>query len=303
MVGVFMCLTRVLYVYEPLGCTRQDLGRETCFLPHLTKLLNKLMSYIKIINSGSTVETYEYEYDLVRKYGGSRKRGSEALSDSDVAFSGEDSLPERNSSASMGKRPDNARRASLAFRRIVSSNLGGGFTLPVLVTLTYADNFTDLKGAYKHFSNFINTCRRRFGREFKYVCVPEFQKRGAVHFHALFWGIPEEVLFLERKNRTVRGIWGFGHVFIKRTDGASALAFYLAKYFTKAYLDPRLKNQKSYVASRNIRRPEVFAGNFNLKNVLFEMGVNGDPEVERVYQTKYFGEGRYQLFTISHDES
>jgi hypothetical protein len=261
------------------------------------------MSYIKIINSGTTVETYEYEYDLVQKYGGGRKRRPGVISDSDVASSGEDTFQEGDSPAPVGKRPDNARRASMAFRRIVSSNLGGGSALPVLVTLTYADNFTDLSGAYKHFSNFINTLRRKFGRGFKYVSVPEFQKRGAVHFHALFWGIPEEIFLLEREDRTLRGFWGFGHVFVKRTDGASALAFYLAKYFTKAYLDPRLKNQKSYVASRNVKRPEVFAGNFNLKNVLFEMGVQGEPEVERVYQTKYFGEGKYQLFTINNDKS
>ena len=218
------------------------------------------------------------------------------MGDDNVASSGEDSLQE---GGSVGKRPDNARRASMAFRRIVSSNLGGGSASPVLVTLTYADNFTDLAGAYKHFSNFINTLRRKFGREFKYISVPEFQKRGAVHFHALFWGIPEEIFLHERENRLLRRIWGHGHVFDKRTDGASALAFYLAKYFTKAYLDPRLKNQKSYTASRNVKRPEVFAGNFNLQNVLFEMGVQREPDVVRVYETKYFGEGKYQLFTIN----
>src|SRR5690606_15820961 len=99
-----------------------------------------------------------------------------------------------------------------------ASNLGGS-SLPILATLTYRDNFTDLSGAYKHFSAFIQSLRHKFGKTFKYICVPEFQKRGAVHFHALFWGLPENLLSLERKSRTLATIWGKGFVYLKQTDG------------------------------------------------------------------------------------
>lgn len=260
------------------------------------------MSYIKVTTYGDYVEINEYEHDLIRNHDGRAGRRSSAISNDNLGASGEDSLSERDTSNEVGRRSDNAWRASMAFRRLVSANLGRGSAPPLLATLTYRSNFTELSAAYKHFTTFAQSLRRKFGNEFKYLCVPEFQKRGAVHFHAFFWGLPEEVFLLERKNRTLAQIWSHGFVDLKRTDGAGALAGYLAKYLTKAYEDPRLKNQKAYVASRNIIRPEVFAGNFSADRILFELGVNSDPEISREYNTKWFGRATYRKYKINHDE-
>lgn len=252
------------------------------------------MGYCKIIIFGESLELYEYERDVIvvkRRFTRSRKVDSDIK---DLGVSGEDSLSKR----SLGKRQDNARRASLAFRRIVASNLGG-LTRPLLVTLTYRDNFTDLEGAYKHFSAFIQSLRHKYGKAFKYVSVPEFQKRGAVHFHSLFWGLPEEVFLLERKTRTLAGLWGNGYVYLKLTDGNEKLSFYLSKYMAKAFIDPRLKNQKCYVASRNIQRPVVVVGASPAWPVLEDYGVVGEPLVDREYDTKWLGKGRYRLFKTS----
>lgn len=255
------------------------------------------MGYNKIISYGNNLEVYEYEKDIVILVGRKRRDTEITFSEDGLATSREDSLPKGD----VGKRSDNARRASLAFRRIVASNLGGS-ALPILITLTYRDNFTDLAGGYRHLTTFIQTLRRRFGKNFSYVLVPEFQKRGAVHFHALFWGLPETVLSMERKTRRISKIWGKGFVFIKQTDGNEKLAFYLAKYFTKAFLDPRLKNQKSYVASRNIKRPLEQKGPFHMPTVLDEYGAKEEPIVDREYQTKWLGKGRYRLFKINNDQ-
>jgi hypothetical protein len=135
------------------------------------------------------------------------------------------------------------------------------------------------------------------------VLVPEFQKRGAVHFHALYWGLPEALFRKERETRTLSRLWGHGFVFLKETDGHEKLAFYLAKYFTKAYQDPRLRNQKSYVASRNVKRPIVQKGPFIMSMVLDEYGVTEEPLVDRTYTTKWLGEGRYRLFQLTDVES
>jgi hypothetical protein len=215
---------------------------------------------------------------------------------------GEDSLSRQKDKAKMGKRADNARRASMAFRRIITSNLVGAGAA-ILVTLTYADNFTDLTGAYQHTTAFNQSLRYRYGKAFSYVFVPEFQKRGAVHFHALYWGLPEELFHEERKNRTLSKIWGHGFVFLKETDGNEKLAFYLAKYFTKAFVDPRLVNFKCYVASRNVKRPLVQMGPFNIDMVLEDYGAEQEPIIDRTYSTHWLGEGRYRLFKFSHDKS
>lgn len=261
------------------------------------------MSYIKVTTYGDYVEINEYEYDLIRNYDGRSGGRTDFIGDDNLGTSGEDSLSEGDSTDEVGRRSDNARRASMAFRRLVSANLGRGSTPPILATLTYRSNFTDLSAAYKHYSAFAQSLRRKFGHEFKYLCVPEFQKRGAVHFHAFFWGLPEELFLLERKNRTLAQIWSHGFVDLKRTDGAGALAGYLTKYLTKAYEDPRLKNQKAYVASRNIIRPEVFAGNFNADSILFELGVTSEPEYTNEYNTKWFGRATFRKYKVDHDKS
>jgi hypothetical protein len=259
------------------------------------------MGYNKIISYGNNIEIYEYEKDIVRLFPVPRRDHETTDDDMGMGASGKDTLSDKGGQEE-GKRADNARRASLAFRRIVSANLGGS-SLPLMATLTYADNFTDLAGAYKHLTAFIQTLRRQFGKDFSYVLVPEFQKRGAVHFHALFWGLPEKLFSQERKTRTLRTLWGKGHVFLKETDGNERIAFYLSKYFTKAFTDPRLKNQKSYVASRNIKRPLIQTGPFIIDHVLEQFGVTEDAIIDRTFNTQWLGQGRFRLFKFSHDES
>ena len=160
------------------------------------------MGYTKIISYSNTLEVYEYENSIISLMGRSRRLRKTPSGNKDVGAGREDPLQERDDTSTTGKRSDNARRASMAFRRIVASNLDGS-SRPLLVTLTYRDNFTDLSGAYRHYSSFIQSLRSKYGKAFKYICVPEFQKRGAVHFHALFWGLPEELLSLERESRTL----------------------------------------------------------------------------------------------------
>ncbi len=266
--------------------------KVTCLLPHLTTYV---MGHVKIISYANTVEVYEYDRDILVLKGRDKpckRTGENKPEYDDMGTSGKDSLQERK----LGKRSDNARRAQLAFRRIVASNLEPN-TLPILITLTYRDNFTDLGLAYKDFSAFTRTLRNKYGKTFKYICVPEFQKRGAVHFHALFWGLPKEMVPQERKTRTLAGLWSKGFVYLKETDGNERLSHYLSKYMAKAFIDPRLMNQKSYVASKNILRPVIQSGSFPVEEVLYLFGVSETtPEVDHSFLTSWLGNGRYRVF-------
>jgi len=251
------------------------------------------MGYNKAIIYGNNLELYEYKKDIIR-LGGSRTPSKNNSDNANMGAYREDMLSERV----LGKRQDNARRASMDFRRIVASNLDG-FARPLLFTLTYRENITNLEKAYRHYSSFIQSLRYKYGKDFRYVCVPEFQKRGAVHFHALIWGLPEEVFLLERRTRTFAGLWGHGFIYLKETDGDEKLSFYLSKYMAKAFVDSRLKNQKCYVASRNIKRPTVIK-NFSLTWPIFdEYNIVENALVDRTYNTKWLGQGRYRLFKIS----
>jgi len=180
------------------------------------------------------------------------------------------------------------------FRRLVEANLVGS-ELPVLITLTCKDIITDLSYGYKRLRAFNQALRYSYGKSFKYIAVPEFQKRGAVHFHSLFWGLPEEVVSQERTTRTIAMKWGMGFVYYKKTDGHIKIANYLAKYMAKAFTDPRLRNQKSYVASRNVLRPFISRGTSSLWSLLDEL--NGEEVLtDEQYYSRYLGNCRHRVF-------
>jgi len=247
------------------------------------------MGYNKIIRYGKTMETYEYENDLFRNRRIPKKK-DDKQKETEI-FIENDYSPD----ITLGKRKDNAYRASQNFKRIVCANLGD-FENPLLVTLTHRDHIEDLSIAYRNFCSFIQSLRHKFGKDFKYISVPEFTKIGRVHFHALFWGLPKEVFAEERQKRTVALLWKQGYVFLKETDGSEKLSFYLSKYMTKAFLDSRLKNQKCYVTSRNIQRPIVECV-AHVYSIVVAYGFD-QPLVTREFPTKWLGKCMFSLYKI-----
>lgn len=170
------------------------------------------MGYNKIIRYANTIETYTYGRHLPIRKNVGRNRKSKVLR-SDLADDGKDPL---SSAEHKEKRQDNARRAALVFKRLVSSNLEGT-EYPVLITTTYRDNQTDLRIGYRDFHSFIKALRHKFGALFRYIAVPEFQRRGAVHFHALFWGLPNDIHITERHTRLIALTWKHGFVYMTMT--------------------------------------------------------------------------------------
>lgn len=141
-------------------------------------------------------------------------------------------------------------------------------------TLTFAENITDLTYANKLFNiwrtSFTRACKK-LDIEFKYLCVPEFQKRGAVHYHLLTnidigcSLIPNQinkktgkieptkydVKYWEEKN-------GFTSVFdIKNdTDDKFNVALYVCKYLYKD-IDDRLFGHHKLLKSNNLKSPTI----------------------------------------------
>lgn len=251
------------------------------------------MGYNKIIKYAKTLEVYEYERGLPDRP--TTKRGVQSrIPLPYMASDGSDTLRQRESE---GKRQDNATRASMVFRRLVSANLGGT-DHPLLLTCTYRDNQTDVSQGYKDFSSFIKALRYKFGRIFRYIAVPEFQKRGAVHFHAMFWGLPQTVYQTERHTRLVASLWEKGYTDMIQTDGSPKLSTYLTKYMTKTFIDHRLMRQKAYTCSRNLIRPEIASlSTHSLGHLLEELGV-GSPEIDKQYDTHRLGRGRHRIYKL-----
>lgn len=179
----------------------------------------------RVILSGSIVEVWEYS-KLTLNQGGARAGTGEYR---------EANYQQRQA----------IRRA--AIRRLVNANFSTG---DLWVTLTLADNVSSLQEANHLFGRFTTRLRRRYPG-CKYIAVPEFQKRGAVHYHMVLAGPPAI------PNALMAEIWGHGFTRVQRIRGIDNIGAYLTKYLSKESADKRLAGKHGYLASRNLERPQT----------------------------------------------
>lgn len=107
------------------------------------------------------------------------------------------------------------------------SEKGSRTDVPVMVTLTYAGDNRDWQP--DHMSKFMNRARMwltRQGVSCRYVWVAELQKRGVIHYHAVFW-LPVGV---RMPRPDAAGWWPHG---MTRIEVARHAVGYLMKYLSK----------------------------------------------------------------------
>lgn len=133
-----------------------------------------------------------------------------------------------------------------------------------MLTLTFRENVTDLAVAWECFKYFSRLMKWRYKDRWFYVAVPEYQKRGAVHFHLAISGYFEV--------NTVRKLWRRaagaheGNIDItsprktiqKNSWNPRRIAQYLSKYVTKN--ETVGFNQRRYSSGGDIPEPEVTRG-------------------------------------------
>jgi hypothetical protein len=159
------------------------------------------LSYYKVIISGKHVEITKYE----RPY-------SINLTSSNFIkknIRGKNKEQESISSYSLS-------RARHKVRRLINSNCflyedkRKKIIKPQFITYTFAKNITDIKKANLHFTKYIKRLNYQYFRNkkavMKYVVVIEFQKRGAVHYHVVFFNLPRVDKIKERKKRKFQKI-------------------------------------------------------------------------------------------------
>lgn len=153
-------------------------------------------------------------------------------------------------------RDDNVRRAKQKIRRLINCNSD----LDRFFTITFADNVTDLDIANKEFNKFIKRVNRLFP-SFKYLAVPEFQKRGAVHYH-LLCNLP----FIDVNKLT--DLWGNGFCFLRKIDKVDNVGAYVCKYLSKEIFDKRYFRKRKFFYSLNLLRPVVVDNLKDVKSIL-----------------------------------
>lgn len=199
-------------------------------------------------------------------------------------------LIERNNENS--RRNDNLYYSRLKINRLVLANTNWEVCAPRFVTFTFAKNITDLKEANIYWQSFTRKFRQRFGN-IKYLGVVEFQKRGAVHYHVLFFDLKYTVGIKE----IIKDMWGQGFIKFKsarKIEKIEHLGLYLAKYLQKDIMDTRLNGQKAFFTSKNLIQPVVLRNMEVCEKKLFDMIEKGANVVS--YQSSHFGKiTKYQI--------
>ncbi len=152
----------------------------------------------------------------------------------------------------------NVMRSKLECQRLAKCNLEDWKSF---ITLTFADNISDLEYANKRFRLFVDKIQR-VKKDFKYLCIPEFQKRGATHYHLLTNISIDDtsLIFAQEDNKKFKHIkyWIDGFTTVEpllKCDSKKVIG-YISKYMTKD-IDNRLFNRHRYFYSRNLKKPIV----------------------------------------------
>lgn len=126
------------------------------------------------------------------------------------------------------------------------------------ITLTFEENIQDVKIANKRFKYFIDKIRRKKS-DLKYLCITEFQKRGAVHYHFLS-NIDindKNLIYCQEDNLNFKHIkyWNDGFTSVEEMkNDVKKIIGYIAKYMTKD-IDKRLFSHHRYFYSQNLNKP------------------------------------------------
>lgn len=147
----------------------------------------------------------------------------------------------------------NIERTKIQFQRLIQCNLN---TFKSFITLTFAENITDVNIANKKFANWRTRVKKIY-KDFAYICVPEFQKRGAVHYHLLTnleIGNSEIIVpQLGEENKYDVMYWKNGFSSVFSVNNINVIG-YMSKYMTKD-IDNRLFSKRRYFYSSNLIKP------------------------------------------------
>lgn len=253
---------------------------------HITPT-NKKLYNIKLVECGDYIQIYFYnskklksvkendEFNLIKKNISNNCENN----DNNKIF-----LNDENNSIDKNIEMRSIIRSKLQCQRIAKANMKEWKSF---ITLTFGDNITNVKLANKQFQYYRDKVKR-VKKDFKYLCIPEFQKRGAVHYH-LLTNIPCNSNLIPKRilknlynpiNNTWKKLnyydlkyWNNGFSSAEIITGeVKKIIGYIAKYMTKN-IDNRLFNHHRYFYSQNLQKPK-------------ESFINIDKKIEKEYLTK-----------------
>jgi len=208
-----------------------------------------MQTTLKAFISGSLVEVFEYTKPILYGTSYKQKTYQSSVSASD------------NEATKDFSREISTYRTKSNIRRLISSNCSqwqnsvGAPFLPVFGTFTFADNIKDITQANKSYTDFIKrlnyvTFQTKVAT-LKYLNIVEFQKRGAVHYHCIFFNLP----FRRDIKQLLSTHWSHGFSQIKAINRIRNLGVYISKYLSKDFDEFTMSHRKLYFISKGLHKP------------------------------------------------
>lgn len=223
----------------------------------LLKPINSRQIYnCKVIHCGDYTQLYFYDEIKSKKAGDKDKPIFKSIDEIDT----ENLVKKENCNELKSILVSNAYRSNFNCQRICKANADEWESF---ITLTFKENLKDISIANKKFNAFVSNVRKK-KRDFKYIAVPEFQKRGAVHYHLLSNLSKEDTDIIVKQKGSKDSdnffdvkYWnkGFSAVDFIKSDYKKIFS-YISKYMTKD-IDNRLFGKKRYFFSQNLHQPKT----------------------------------------------
>lgn len=237
--------------------------------------------------SGSLVELYKYQNPIVIN------RASRIHYIKPVGRS------RRANDKDRGKnRAVTLQRARRNIKHIIHANAGKWIDLrgkpysPVVMTLTYAENMTDITKGYRDYRKFIQRLNYHLFKDkkshFKYVTVPEFQERGSLHYHSIFFNLPYIPI------DDLLQIWKHGSVEIGAVDDLERSSQYMTKTLRPEKQDERLIGQKCYLKSQGLYKAKETTDKRRIESYTSTLPDKRTFEVE--FANAQYGTIKYERF-------
>ncbi len=247
---------------------------------------------VKLISCGDYIQVYSFQDEKVKKIKDIEKTNE----DKKINNIDTDNLFKIDKTNTTNKQKEskiefkNINRSKLECQRLAKANSNEWRTF---ITLTFEENIIDINYANKRLKYFIDKIRRVF-KNFKYICIPEFQKRGAVHYHLLTnISIDDErFIFAQEDNKKFKHIKYWNEGFTKVDNlykDIKKIIGYISKYMTKD-IDNRLYNHHRYLFSRNLEKPKIsYLDLNNQKHLEFYMNIikNKTEIYNNIYKSTY----------------
>jgi hypothetical protein len=191
------------------------------------------------------------------------------------------------------RRKDNLSRARNKIRRVINANSFAYNCKPIFVTYTFADNVQDIEKANKLFTEHIKRFNYYITKEkksyLKYMTVIEFQKRGAIHYHTLFFNLH----YIPHLKNELSKLWGHGFVKVKTIRNVHNVGAYVSKYLRKETMDKRLVGQKAYFCSRRLFPIREYRNEDSIRTIL--QNYTFEEEYQNTYESSYYGRVNYKV--------